>query len=137
MVVDLKIVAPLLASALAAAALTFSAPSRALGPDAPFTPPLALQSGASAVSADGDGAQPPALAASATLDGLRLRSHPMALIAGHWSRPGDAVHGGRIETISQDGVLIREPDGRSRFLAWNVMPQPQATAPNTVRKTTP
>lgn len=123
--------------ALAGAAVGLAGAAQALGPTAPFTPPAPRPGAAQAAAAPASGAEGagPAAAASAALVGLRLRSHPMALIDGRWSRLGDTVRGGRITSIEVAGVHLSHPDGRTEFLAWNLLPDPPAVAPNLVVRT--
>ena len=112
---------PIAALVLALAA----APSLALGPTAPFTPPArTAATGDATPSADAP------VADTGGLTGLRLRNHPMALIDGQWLRIGDTVRGARISAIRADGAWLRHADGRNELLPWNGEAERTVRAPS-------
>ena len=118
----------LAAPTLVALALTVGGlPAHALGPAAPFTPPAAVATAASAVAAAGaptiDLIGNPAGSESAAallpgLAGLRLGKSPMALIDGQWWRPGDRPRGALLAAVHPTGAVLRHADGRIEQLAW-------------------
>lgn len=85
------------------------APAHALGPSAPFTPPLAASAAAHAASA---AAQPDL----AGLAGGRLGAAPQALIDGQWHCQGSVVRGARLTAVSRSGVTLQHADGRAERL---------------------
>lgn len=104
--------------------------AQALGPKAPFQPPVA-PSAATIGSVDGAASAAPV---HEGVTGLRLRHHPMALIDGQWARVGDSVRGARLESIRATGALLRHANGRIELLPWNAMPDAE---PKLVRTSTP
>lgn len=90
------------------------APSLALGPAAPFTPPA--EAGTPAASTAAISSAPAEITG---LAGVRLGTPPQALIDGRWHRPGDTVRGARLHAITRHGATLQHPDGRSeRLLLW-------------------
>lgn len=81
----------------------------ALGPGAPFVPPVAASSDA----AGGPSAtQPPGGGLAEGLGGVRLGRHAGALIDGVWVRVGEQARGATLVAVRRTSVSLRHPDGR-------------------------
>ena len=86
--------------------------SHALGPQAPFVPPVAGQ-----VSVDSAGALPSQAGPEVGLSGVRVGRHAGAIIDGKWVRKGKAVRGARLSSVSRSQVVLKHPDGRQEVLS--------------------
>ena len=96
--------------------------ARALGPNAPFTPPTA----GSAVAVSEITARKPQ---PGGLTGLRLGASPQALIDGRWHAIGDSIRGGRLSAVTRRGVTLQHADGRSEQLPLQHAPSVDTAAP--------
>lgn len=84
----------------------------AIGPQAPFVPPVAGE-----VSADAAGALPTQEGPEVGLSGVRVGRHAGAIIDGQWVRKGKTVRGARLSAIGRSQVVLKHPDGRQEVLS--------------------
>ena len=73
------------------------------------------------------------VAARPRLQGLRLGGDPSALINGQLLRPGQRWQGHTLLRIEVDGVVLRDPEGRSLRLLLLTTPSPAMLLPSGVR----
>lgn len=67
------------------------------------------------------------------LQGLRLGADPSALINGQLLRPGQRWQGHTLLRVEVDGVVLRDPEGRSLRLLLLTTPSPAMLLPSGVR----
>jgi len=96
----------------------------------PTQPPAALRA-APAPALDGAASAP--LPARPRLQGLRVGSDPSALINGQLLRPGQRWQGHTLLRVEVDGVVLRDPEGRSLRLRLLTTPSPAMLPPSGVR----
>lgn len=101
-----------------ALAVSMAVPSvcSAMGSGAPFTPPRAAATSASASSSGDDSVN--AVVASG-LSGVRTGHRAAALIDGQWLAVGDTVRGARVLSVQADAATLRHADGRIERLLLN------------------
>ena len=85
-------------------------PAHAMGPSAPFVPPVAAQ------VAGGDVAVGAAETKPNGLTGVRLGKYAGAVIDGQWIRKGQAIRGARLVAIQRTKVTLRHPDGHQETI---------------------
>lgn len=83
----------------------------AMGPGAPFVPPVAAQAQAQGMEQEAGGAP-----AGTGLSGVRLGRHAGAVIDGQWVRRGQTVRGAKLVSIQRTQVSLRHPDGHTEMI---------------------